>query len=621
MPIQIAHDTEIYQNLFSVVFRTIETNTKVECVIFEDRDDREKLRKIIRNNPPILIGWNSISFDIPILQAVLADWPVYEVWKLAHKIITSNDDNVIRGLFDNYPPIETIDVKRLMGIDTGLKQALINIQWPWIQELPFDPMQPISRDQVEFLLKYNDNDTLGTRELFLQIQGDIELRKWAGPQYNVNVINSSESSIANKLLTKDYHDATGRKPNRSEGTHRPVINLGDCIGNNIEFNTTIMNSFVGRLKDTQLILNLEYLNGESRYDQITKFNPTTTLNGVKYQLGVGGLHSVDKPGYFVTDDRHSLIDCDVTSFYPYIILINKIKPAHVDPIFFEIFKGYVEARIGFKASGDALAAWILKIVINSIFGKYGAESFWLYDPLAMYSVTISGQLYLLDLAEKLHDVGAHVVSANTDGLLCKVPNDRIDEYNHVCKLWQDRTKFSLEFETYEKYARRDVNNYIAKTQGGKFKTKGCFFDLTGAPFSSFTAGRKYNMPIVQKALKEWFDRGTDPKDFIARGHNIYDFLISQKPGKQFDVEYGGKQVQHVNRYYVSNDFPGVKLMKVDKEDPERVLSITTEPVTLLNDVGHVNTDGYDDLNLDYYVNETKKIINKIKPRARKRSIF
>ena len=87
-----------------------------------------------------------------------------------------------------------------------------------------------------------------------------------------------------------------------------------------------------------------------------------------------------------------------------------------------------DTRVTVKHSDEAVVdgiprdvlALVLKIVINSIYGKFGFENGPLYDRLATLQVTINGQLMLLMLCEELEANGIPIVSANTDGLMVKV---------------------------------------------------------------------------------------------------------------------------------------------------------------------------------------------------------
>ena len=72
---------------------------------------------------------------------------------------------------------------------------------------------------------------------------------------------------------------------------------------------------------------------------------------------------------------------------------------------------------------EILLALVLKIVINSVYGKLGFENGNLYDRLAVLKTTINGQLMMLMLVEELELHNIHVLSANTDGIVIKLINE------------------------------------------------------------------------------------------------------------------------------------------------------------------------------------------------------
>ena len=50
------------------------------------------------------------------------------------------------------------------------------------------------------------------------------------------------------------------------------------------------------------------------------------------------------------------------------------------------------------------------------------------------------------LIEQLVINGFKVLSANTDGLVTLVPEDRLQTYKNVCSMWEADTNFELEDE-------------------------------------------------------------------------------------------------------------------------------------------------------------------------------
>ena len=148
-------------------------------------------------------------------------------------------------------------------------------------------------------------------------------------------------------------------------------------------------------------------------------------------MGIGGLHSVDSNGAWVPEEHETLMDVDVTSYYPTIMLKENLSPRHWITGGVDHFKGaflpIVEGRIEAKKAGDKGKADRLKITINGTFGKTNDPYSTLYDPFIMSCVTVTGQLGLLALVAMVTDVGGTVVSANTDGITILYNTDKDSE--------------------------------------------------------------------------------------------------------------------------------------------------------------------------------------------------
>jgi putative DNA primase/helicase len=278
-----------------------------------------------------------------------------------------------------------------------------------------------------------------------------------------------------------------------------------------------------------------------------------------------------------------------------------VYPAHLGPGFLEFYRGMVNKRLEAKAKGNRITADALKIAINSVFGKMGYEFFWLYDPRAFLSVTINGQLFLLDLIEKLQGAGISTLSANTDGVLCAIPPELEGAYTAVCEDWQERTGFSLEFSDYSRVIRRDVNNYMARTEDGRIKAKGIFIENRNLSDS-------FRAPIIARAIREYFLNGTPPEETLEAEKSPLPFCYVFKPGKQFRMVYEtpGKDIEapRVNRYVIAK--AGGTLIKLSKDRRDRV---RTQPMILLN--GELPEERPEGIDLGFYVEEARKVIEKI----------
>jgi hypothetical protein len=204
-----------------------------------------------------------------------------------------------------------------------------------------------------------------------------------------------------------------------------------------------------------------------------KWDGKVTAFGIDFQLGVGGIHSIDAP--LAIDDADDLFDIDVESYYPSLMITRGIGPRGLGGALFAADLAGIKAdRVAAKAAGETVVQEALKIVINSSFGQTGCPGP-LYDLDAMLRVTIGGQLGLLYLAALMDGAGIKILSANTDGLTLR---GSIEKIQAVKSGWEKWGSMKLELTKYKKYFRRDVNNYIAITDKDKVKSKGFFSDST-----------------------------------------------------------------------------------------------------------------------------------------------
>ena len=211
------------------------------------------------------------------------------------------------------------------------------------------------------------------------------------------------------------------------------------------------------------------------------------------------------------------------------------------------------------------------------------------------------------LIEALVLHGFKVISANTDGITTIVPKTRKKEYLEVCKNWENKTRFELEYTKYSKYVRRDVNNYLAICDDGYIKTKGVFIN-------KIELNKGYDKPIVSIALYEYFVNNKPIKETILNHRDIHDFCIAKKIDDKFTNEFhyvkNGKAhrdiLQKSVRYYVSTD--GGTLLK--KNENTIIEYEANKRVTIFNEVIYRPMNAYN-IDYGYYINSTQKIINEI----------
>lgn len=469
---------------------------------------------------------------------------------------------------------------------------------------------------IKPMFHYNKNDVFLVCEIARQKPDEIKLRYSLGHAFKLNLLCSARSNIADKLLNKFYSERSGLKEDAFKNlrTQRTALSFKRIIFPHIKFKTKQLQDLLEEMKKVVI-----YRTNKDSFVREIDFYGTT------YTLATGGIHTQDKPVILKSTNKYVYVHHDYTSYYPSIMISYEVVPEHLNTkVFVNMVDYFKQTRVkckhtkdedGFVVPGvhNSLAAEALKIVINAIYGKYGYENYWLYDRLAQMRVTINGQLMTMTLCESLELAGIHVVSANTDGIVIKLPYDKIDVYNQICKEWNETNRMSADDEHYKMLVSLNVNNYFDIQSNDKLEYKGAL-----DPKQYIKDLKKgYDMPIVATAVFEYFAHGTSVMETLCNHKDILDFCKTQNVGKQFEVVYekvvDGKRVevrsQHHVRFYVSTR--GVVIMKKHKLTGKRSVLASGKPVQILNllddkDISERN------VNYAYYYEEAYKIINPIK---------
>lgn len=228
----------------------------------------------------------------------------------------------------------------------------------------------------------------------------------------------------------------------------------------------------------------------------------------------------------------------------------------------------------------------------------------------MLSTTLTGQLSLLMLIEQLEDNKIQVVSANTDGIVSNVPTNLIDKYYEICKEWETKTRYELEYTCYKQIIQTSVNDYIAEKADGSTKKKGDFRHDT------IQLHEDPSMKIRAIALEQYFIHGKAVKETIENHTNIYDFCKRFKTSKGWrayryftdGIELIKEKLQKNIRYYISKN--GDKLTKENIEDGRRIDVEASAGVTIFNQYIQKDIKDYK-IDYNYYISETNKIIYSI----------
>ena len=654
-----------------------------------------------------LYGYNSKSYDNLMVAAFLMYFNQFDttkelitkLYQTSKRIIELQNDKeagkndfFLRSLNKFKLPFVGVDVMKIFALNKagsyndsqtgekkyipkGLKQTSINLQW---YELLEYELPPINEKEAEYyrkdvkykgysleelnntidkwdryildeyipdMLHYNLNDVFIVAEIVRLKPDEIKSRYAVSASYEVDVLNSSRSNMADVLFQKFYTKFSGIPYDRwKDGrTERKAMSIGKIIFDCVRFKNPQLQELLAKLRKTVIYR----VNKDSLQEEIV-------IGKTVYNLATGGLHSKDIPmeiwsttewngvyrsstGEIIDKSaigntrKFTIKHADVSSYYPSIMAFYGVAPAHmIKSAFRNLIQWMKDTRVAVKHSDEAVVdgiprdvlALVLKIVINSIYGKFGFENGPLYDRLATLQVTINGQLMLLMLCEELEANGIPIISANTDGLMVKVYEDKEEDFNRIVDWWQKTTGMSMDADVLHCLIARDVNNYIAQfrvkdKKTGKLKLedelKGTFNPLMY--LNDLQKG--YSIPIVSKAVYDYFINHVPVMDTLKAATNILDFCMTQNVGKNFHIiqrrvinnEVVDEVYQRYVRFYVANN--GHVLMKVHNISGQKERFAAGTVVQICNSLDDTPIE-LRNIDYGYYYRECMKIIEPVK---------
>jgi hypothetical protein len=635
----ICYDIETMQELFLVVCMVPGKAGKS----FQVSKWKNELDKFVRytevNADAYWVGYNNLRFDSQVVEWILRN---YDQWheltnlEITAKIAQKAADVIHDANYDVFPEyrehelsLKQIDLFKINHYDNknrmvSLKRLEFEMDLENIEEMPIHHNKTnMTKEEVELSIDYCFNDVDATYEFYKVTMGDtdhplykgnnqIELRQDIEAEFGIPCLNYSDSKIGDEIIKKFYCQEKNidyRELPR-KGYFRKNIELKNCIAKYVVFETATLSDFLKRMKKTTLGLQDD-------------FKEELHFFGNVYSFMKGGLHTENSPKVFEADEEYEIIDWDVSSYYPAIIINNGKFPAHLGKEFLRGYKQMFDKRLELKplAKSDKKIKGIvgaLKLAVNSVYGKSSDMLSWIFDRQLTMFTTITGELSLMMLIEQYELNGIHVISANTDGVTIRIKKDMIPLMHKLNEWWCSMTQYELERTDYSKIIFSTVNDYLAIMTNGEIKKKGDFL-------TDFELHKNKSARVVPIALEQYFVHGVPIEHTIRNHSNLYDFCIRQKATRSFHYEgtnrvTGQKTIYNkLIRYYVSNT--GEKIFKVkNPECQTRAAAISQieagEWVCKVCNFLPKNSP-VDNVNYDYYIEKANRIVTKIQTEGKR----
>jgi len=245
----------------------------------------------------------------------------------------------------------------------SLKSLGIQLGYPVVMELPYEPNKVLSEEEIEHIKEYNTVHDLGILHLLSQKQKEeISLRKNIYKETGINCMSYDAPKIANQVLLQDY---TLKKIEKGDITKDQKEEFIKTTNYQRFARTTIYIKDILQDFDPKFELPIfqdlykRILNSIDNFSEELHVNINNT--NILLSYGVGGLHSIQENEMYNSSNKEMIVSSDVVSMYPNMIInYNCIRYPEVLERYFQI----KSERVVAKKQGNKKKDVFYKLILN-----------------------------------------------------------------------------------------------------------------------------------------------------------------------------------------------------------------------------------------------------------------
>ena len=501
----IVYDIEVFAYDWIVVFYDTSNN---EWSVFHN--DNNAVRDYMSQPGVIFCGFNSKAYDSHIAKAICCGASP-ELVKQINDFLIVEDRPGWEHYFlrQNKFWFEHFDLMDDCQFGTSLKHIEAHLGWN-IEEtqVDFSIERPLTQEELESTIFYCKWDVKATAYLLTLRKNYLNAKLDVGR--SIGISDAKSLYMTNARLTAESLQAIYVE--RFDG--RDYV-YPDNI--NREYIPNEVFEFFDKLKDKN-IPDDKLFNSKLKID----------VDGAEAVIAFGGIHHARNNYSEESNNNRVIRNFDVASLYPSLMVnngyISRNSPSS------EIFENFYHTRLKAKQTGDKKTANTLKLILNTTYGASLAKTNPLYDPLMGRSVCITGQLYILELAQKYlaECKTVRILQLNTDGLMFSIDEYEMPIIYRLNDEWQQSKNLLLEEDKIRYVAQKDVNNYVMVFENGKVKTKGAYVTYGMAAAGAFKINNDFT--IVKEAVIKYFTEKIPVEETINGCDDIFKFQIIAKAG-------------------------------------------------------------------------------------------
>jgi len=489
----ISHDIEVYANAAFMRYKAKDSNYIGYIDLINERNKLIKFlslfdsRSNIYDPSKILVGFNCLDFDIPVMILFSKGYPLDRIITRIKEHIDDDTEGqsftkflsqkegmtIAKEIWDYIKNTNIIDLYKMHKWDDDSRRASLkwigcNMNADTIQDNPYDINHKLTKEQLEEAKEYCKNDILLTERILNMSYEDIAMRndihklfydkyKSYRKKYKENVnplYSKSKTSVASQIILEYVKEKT-QKIIENQKTNYVFKIWDEIIEQPIKDYLCEEKELLEKIEP--FVKSILHRNKELEYEFRIE---NKTGNILLMKLAKGGCHGFTEPSVVASNDDYQIIDFDVASFYPRIVLEYGLEPISLQGYFKEAYQYIYTERFKYPKGTTLNKAY--KEALNSVIGLSNKPGTPFFDPMFFFKVTINGQLLTTILVHELvKKTNSDCIMANTDGATMYCKRTDIDTFYEICKEWEQRFKMALEYTLYDKMVIQHVNSYIA----------------------------------------------------------------------------------------------------------------------------------------------------------------
>ena len=562
----IFFDFEVFKYDWLTV--AIDPIEKKEFAIVNDKTKLEQLYKQYKRD--IWAGFNCRNYDQYILKGIMLgfdpkrinDWIIVKDrkgWEFS-----SLFNKIPLNLFDVMPnpPVSLKTLEGFMG--KNIHETSV----------PFDIDRKLTDREIEETIGYCRDDVLNAIDVFLRRKGEFDAQMQLIKTFDLPLshLGKTQAQLAAIIL------GAKKKTLKDEWNIR--------LPDNVQ---------LGKYKEVgEWFLDKENHNVDAKLE--------TMICGVPHTIAWGGIHAgLSKTQVFCSPDE-VIFDVDVDQLYPSLMIqYNLLSRAVEEP---KKFQNILNTSLELKKAGKKKEREPYKRICNITYGAEGDKFNPMYDPLHRNLVCVFGQVFIVDLLDKVEDI-ITLLNSNTDGIFVKLKRKDVDEFKMRVHEWEERTRLHMSYDEFSSLWSKDVNNYVAIRPDGSYHSKGAYVKEL-SPLD-------YDLPIVNEAVKDYIIRKIPVENTILGCNELIKFQKVVKLSNKYkwvEHEKSDSKEKFSNKCYsvcASKDQSDGRILKCDGVRNPAKFGNTPDRCFIVNDdITKAKTDRFPQLDKQYYIDLAKK---------------